>query len=116
MRKNIIALMLVLPLLFVFAIFTSGNVASLGVSVSASGIEILNEPEDGLRIDLADYNGDFKVAAQVLPENASDRGFAFRVEEVEGSEFADVSVAEDGTVTARSAGSARIVAVSNDGG
>lgn len=116
MRKNIIALMLVLPLLFVFEIFTSGNVASLGVSVSASGIEILNEPEDGLRIDLADYDGDFKVAAQVLPENASDRGFAFRVEEVEGSEFADVSVAEDGTVTARSAGSARIVAVSNDGG
>ena len=51
MRKNIIALMLVLPLLFVFVVFSSGNAASLGVSVSASGIEILNAPEGGLRID-----------------------------------------------------------------
>ena len=44
MRKNVIALMLVLPLLFIFVVFSSGNVASLGVSVSASGIEILDNP------------------------------------------------------------------------
>ena len=116
MRKNVIALMLVLPLLFVFAVFTSGNAASLGVSVSVSGIEILNAPEGGLNIDLAEYDGDFKVEAQVLPENASDKGYSFRVEEAEGSAPADISVADDGTVTANGAGSARIVVESNDGG
>lgn len=115
MRKNIIALMLVLPLLFVFVVFSSGNAASLGVSVSASGIEILNAPDGGLRIDLAEYENDFQIAAEVFPENASDKGYTFRVEEVEGSEFADVTVDEDGTVHAQSAGSARVVAVSNDG-
>ncbi|HIZ02727.1 MAG TPA: Ig-like domain-containing protein [Candidatus Borkfalkia avistercoris] len=115
MRKNIIALMLVLPLLFVFVVFSSGNAASLGVSVSASGIEILNAPEGGLRIDLAEYDNDFQVVAEVFPENASDKGYSFRVEEVEGSEFASVTVDEDGTVRAQSAGSARVVAVSNDG-
>ena len=67
MRKNVIALMLVLPLLFVFAVFTSGNAASLGVSVSVSGIEILNAHEGGLILDLAEYDGEFKVEAQVLP-------------------------------------------------
>ena len=115
MRKNIIALMLVLPLLFVFAVFSSGNVASLGISVSASGIEIMNAPEGGLHIDLAEYDNDFRAVAEVQPENASDKGYSFRVEEVEGSDFADITVEEDGTVLARSAGSARIVAVSNDG-
>ena len=115
MRKNIIALMLVLPLLFVFVVFSSGNAASLGISVSASGIVIRNAPEGGLHIDLAEYDNDFRVAAEVLPENASDKSFSYRVEEVEGSAFADVTVDEDGTVHAQSAGSARIVAVSNDG-
>ena len=115
MRKNIIALMLVLPLLFIFAVFSSGNAASLGISVSASGIQILNAPEGGLRIDLAEYKNDFRVAAEVLPENASDKGYSYRVEAVEGSDFADVSVDENGVVSTRSAGSARIVAVSNDG-
>ena len=38
MKKNVIALMLVLPLLFVFTVFSSGNVASLGVSVSVNGV------------------------------------------------------------------------------
>ncbi len=117
MRKNVIALMLVLPLLFIFVVFSSGNIASIGVSVSASGIEILNAPEDGiLRIDLAEYNDDFAVAAEVYPGNAANRGYTFRVDEVEGTEFAEVSVDQDGTLRAVTVGSARITAVSNDGG
>ena len=117
MRKNVIALMLVLPLLFIFVVFSSGNVASLGVSVSASGIEILEKPEhDTLRLDLASYNNDTRLSAEVRPANASNKEYSFRVEEVEGSEFADVSVKEDGTLIAKSAGSARVVAVSKDGG
>lgn len=117
MRKNVIALMLVLPLLFIFVVFSSGNIASIGVSVSASGIEILNAPEDDiLRIDLAEYNDDFVIAAEVYPGNAANRGYTFKVEEVEGTEFADVSVDSDGTLRANTVGTARIVAVSNDGG
>ena len=99
MRKNVIALMLVLPLLFIFVVFSSGNVASLGVSVSASGIEILEKPEhDTLRLDLASYKNDTRLSAEVRPANASNKEYSFRVEEVEGSEFADVSVKEDETL------------------
>ena len=117
MRKNIIALMLVLPLLFVFAVFSSGQVASLGVDVSVSGIRIMNAPEDKtLRIDLAETSEPFRLDAQVMPDNATEKGVTYRVEEVEGAQFASVSVAADGTVSAESVGSARVVAVSNDGG
>ena len=117
MRKNVIALMLVLPLLFIFVVFSSGNIASIGVSVSASSIKILNAPEDGiLRIDLAEYNDDFVIAAEVYPGNAANRGYTFRTEAVEGTEFADVTVLEDGTLRANTVGSARVTAVSNDGG
>ena len=117
MRKNIIALMLVLPLLFVFTVFSSGNVASLGVSVSASSIEIMNAPEDDtLRIDLAEYKDDFQIVAKVYPENASNKAYSFLVEEVEGTQFASVTVDEQGYIHAESTGSARVSAVSKDGG
>lgn len=117
MKKNVIALMLVLPLLFVFTVFSSGNVASLGVSVSVNGVEILNSPQnDTLHVDLASYNGDFTLDVKVTPENASDKKVSFVVEEVPGSAFADVSVSEAGIVTAKSTGIARISAVTNDGG
>lgn len=117
MKKNVIALMLVLPLLFVFTVFSSGNVASLGVSVSVNGVEILNSPQnDTLHVDLANYNNDFTLDVKVTPENASDKKVSFVVEEVSGSAFADVSVSEAGVVTAKSTGIARISAVTNDGG
>lgn len=117
MKKNVIALMLVLPLMFVFTVFSSGNVASLGVSVSVNGVEILNSPQnDTLHVDLASYNGDFTLDVKVTPENASDKKVSFVVEEVPGSAFADVSVSEAGVVTAKSTGIARISAVTNDGG
>ncbi len=117
MKKNVIALMLVLPLLFVFTVFSSGNVASLGVSVSVNGVEILNSPQnDTLHVDLANYNNDFTLDVKVTPENASDKKVSFVVEEVPGSAFADVSVSEAGVVTAKSTGIARISAVTNDGG
>lgn len=117
MKKNVIALMLVLPLLFVFTVFSSGNVASLGVSVSVNGVEILNSPQnDTLHVDLSSYNGDFTLDVKVTPENASDKKVSFVVEAVPGSAFADVSVSEAGVVTAKSTGIARISAVTNDGG
>ena len=117
MRKNIIALMLVLPLLFIFVVFSSGNIASIGVSVSASSIKILNAPDDGImRVDLAEYDDDFKVVAEVYPGNAANKGYTFSVEEVENTEFAEVSVDSDGTLRADTVGTARIVATSNDGG
>lgn len=116
MRKTVVILMLVLPLLFVFAVFSSGQTASLGVDIAANGIEILNAPEGGvLAIDIADFDG-FAIDARVSPENATDKGVTYRVEQVEGAQLADVRVDKEGNVTAYTAGSARVVAITDDGG
>ncbi len=110
MRKNIIALMLIIPLLFLFTVFSATNVASLGVQIKPNGIKILNKPEnDTLFIDLASPMP-YKLEAEVSPQNATNREYAFSVEPVEGSEFADVRVDERGSVIARSTGVARVVA------
>ncbi len=117
MRKTVVALMLILPLLFVFAVFSSGQVAGLGVSIAVNGVEILNAPDgDVLAIDIADPQEDFVIDALVTPENASDKSVVYRVEAVEGAPLADVSVDEHGRVTAKSAGSARVVVATKDGG
>lgn len=117
MRKTIIALMMVLPILFVFVIFSAGTAASINILVSANGIKILNRPEnDTLVVDLATYQNDFVVSAQVYPEKASNQNYSVRVEEVEGSQFADVQVDQQGKVSAQSLGAAKVVVQSNDGG
>ena len=116
MRKTVVILMLVLPLLFVFAVFSSGQTASLGVDIAANGIEILNAPEGGvLAIDIADFDG-FAIDARVSPENATDKGVTYRVEQVEGAQLADVRVDKEGNVEAYTAGPARGVASTDDGG
>ncbi len=116
MRKNVIALMLILPILLVFVLFSSGQVASLGVVISANGIEILQKFEnDTLYLDLAKYKNDFSINAQVKPQNASNKKYTFSVGQIEGSDFADVSV-KDGQIIANSPGMAKLTAISNDGG
>lgn len=115
MRKNIIALMLILPLLFVLVVFSSGNVASLGVIVSVNGIKIdQNFENDTINLDLAEEKT-VAISATVLPANAQNKAYSFVTREVDGAPLADVSV-EEGHIVARSSGTARLVAVSRDGG
>lgn len=109
MRKNVIALMLLLPLLFLLSVFSAVKRASLGVPISASGIEILGKPEDETyRIDLSRYEGEYKVEARVFPEGAGERGYFLR---------AEGAVETDGNVIVpKGAGEGKITAVSKDGG
>lgn len=119
MRKTVIALIVVLPLLFVFIIFSSVNMASLGVNISANGIKITNKStfeNETIEIDLADKRH-VALEVAVQPENATNKDYTFEVAEVEGSDFADVSVdKESGEISATGEGAAKVFAVSNDGG
>lgn len=117
MKKMIIALILIIPLLFLFTVFSAAQAGGLHVSISVNGIEIKNAPEnDTLYIDLAKYDKDFVVQAAVTPQNAANKDYRFSVEKIDGTQFADVSVSQDGVISANSLGSARIVVTSFDGG
>lgn len=123
MRKNVIALMLIIPLLFIFVLFSSGNVASLGVEIPVKSIEIKDKPQNGtLAVDLADMPNEnlLKLEVEIFPENASNKNITFRVYNIDGegkeTEGDDVVKMEGNKIVPIKAGSVRIVAISNDGG
>ncbi len=117
MRKNITALILVLPLLFVFVVFSAVNAASLDVQISANGIEILERyPGDTISIDLADYETPYEITPSVQPANASDRTFDYRFDAIEGNDQQAEIEVTDGKIYPKSVGVTRVVAVSHDGG
>ncbi len=130
MRKNIIALMLVLPILFVLVVYGAVNVSSLDVDISASGIEIMERyPNDTISIDLADYDDSYEITPVVTPNNATNSEFEYRYELISGSatqedaangEVVQVKRAEkkgeSDKIIAKGVGTVRVVAVSKDGG
>ncbi len=119
MRKNVIALMLVLPLLFVFVVFSTVSAVSMNVVISASGIEIKGKPaNDTKRVDLAIYEDDYELEVEVQPANASNKEYRYVVEAVGDTEKSGeeiVTVDENNRVHAHTVGTARISAVSLDG-
>ena len=114
MRKMVIALIFVLPLVFVFIIFSSLNVVSLNVNVSANGIRIKREAIgvdefDNLYIDIAEHKS-YVLTATVMPENATNAKYTLT-----SSDPQTVEVGDNGELTAKREGEAVITATSNDG-
>lgn len=117
MKKMIVALLLIVPLLFLLTVFSITEAGSLNVQIPVSGIEIKNKLEDKtLYVDLADYANDYKIEVAVYPANAANKKYSFEVEKLEGSDFAEAEVSDDGVLTVRSTGLARVVVKSYDGG
>ncbi len=117
MKKTIVALIAIIPLIFMFTVFSVGNVASINVDIAVSEVVIRNKPENGvLYVDIAEYNNDFVIEAEVLPLKASNKKISYKTEAVEGSQLADVTVSADNKLIVNSVGRARVVAVSEDGG
>ncbi len=117
MRKNVVALMLVLPLLFVFVVFSAVSTASLGVLIAVTGIEIKGKPAGNtLYINLANYSEEnaYELDVGVKPSNASNREFDYLIEE-DGAELAEIEMVGN-KIVPHSVGSARITAQSRDGG
>ena len=113
MRKTLLALILVIPMVFVIVIFTSVNIISLVMPPPVSGIELRSEDvgEDGsIYIDMAE-DRHATVVAEVQPSNAAEKGFTLSSSDTNVAE-----VTEDGLIIPTGEGKAKIVATSNDKG
>ena len=111
MRKTLIALILVLPMVFVLVIFSSVNLVSLGVNIAVNGITIRAEgtDEEGtLLIDMADTAA-HTVTAEVSPNNATEKGYTL----ISGDPTV-VDITKDGVIVPKKEGTAEITAKSND--
>ena len=122
MKKKVIALIMIIPLVFLITIFSVGQVASILAKVPVSGIEITTQTDEGfINLDMAKYVNDsdnyIYLEAQVEPANATNKDYQFVVEKVdEESEFANITVDdESGLLSLYGTGKAKVTAVSLDG-
>ncbi len=112
MRKTIMALILVIPMVFVLVVFSSVKLVALSVDISASSIRIYAEnAEDGtLYVDMSAQR-EYTVTAQVMPENAKNRGY-----KLASADPTVVEVTEEGKLIPKKEGTAAITATSDDKG
>ena len=118
MRKLVIALIIVLPMVFVLVLFSSVNMVSISVKVSVNGIQIYADddplPEgEALYVDMADMK-DHTVRAEVTPANAYEKGYTLESDNPEV-----LSINQDGEIgyiEALSEGTANVKATSKDKG
>lgn len=116
MKKTIIFLILIIPLLLVVSLFSIGKAASLSFDIPVSGINIITQTKDGfLDLDMATYENDIQIVAKVEPSNASNKGYTLSVESVDDNDPA-VELDSSGKIKIKSLGKAKIVATSKDKG
>lgn len=117
MKQKVLALVMIVPLIFMIALFSVGKVASFFVDIPASGISITTQNQDGfIDVDIANYNNDIYLTANVEPANAKNKGYYFEVSGLEDEKQADIKIENDGRLVINSDGKAKITAVSVDKG
>lgn len=121
MKKIITALMIVLPLVFLIALFAVTNVASVKADISASSIRIGNKGDNGIfSFDIANYDHPMyenDLAVEVLPYKAKNRAYTLSVTDAHTGEASDiVSLNSDGSFSLNDVGIAKLTYTSDDGG
>ncbi len=117
MKQKVLALVMIVPLIFMIALFSVGKVASIFVDIPASGISITTQTQDGfIDVDLANYTNDIYLKANVEPAGAKNKAYRFEVSALEDEKQADIKIEDDGRLVINSDGKAKITAVSADKG
>lgn len=89
MKKKIIALIMIIPIVFLIALFSVGKVAGVYADIPVTGIQITTQNEDGfIDVDVADYDP-IAFLAQVQPVNARNQKYSFEISGVGGDEAPD---------------------------
>lgn len=112
MNKKLILLLLILPLVLMFSIFTTTNSVGLEIKAPVSSIEIL-----GNKMVYLDYDEKEKyfVNYTVYPLTAANKKVVFSTEQVGTGRLAQLDF-EDGYIVPKSIGSAKVYLSTVDGG
>ena len=121
MRKTVIALIIVLPMIFVLVVFSSLNIVSISVPVSVSGIRIYADEEilaegEALYVDMADNNTNHTIRAKVEPDNASEQGYILECDNENVLNVVYDDLDEEWDLKAVGEGTATVKATSKDKG
>lgn len=116
MKKKVYALALVIPIIFIFVVYSASKTAQINVDVPVSSISITNPTDNGvLQIDLAEKQEVF-IGVEVKPKLAKNKSFTYSVKN-EQSDSDIISVdGQSGKLLICGVGKAKVTVTSNDGG
>lgn len=117
MKKKIIALIMIIPIVFLIALFSVGKAAGVYADIPVTGIQITTQNEDGfIDVDVADYDP-IAFLAQVQPVNARNQKYSFEISGVGGDEAPDGFKIIDGKLHIENVvGKVKITAISAEKG
>lgn len=117
MKKKIIALIMIIPIVFLIALFSVGKAAGVYADIPVTGIQITTQNEDGfIDVDVADYDP-IAFLAQVQPVNARNQKYSLEISGVGGDEAPDGFEIIDGKLYIDNAvGKVKITAISAEKG
>ena len=116
MKKKIIALIMIIPIVFLIALFSVGKAAGVYADIPVTGIQITTQNEDGfIDVDVADYEP-ITFLAQVQPVNARNQKYSLEISGVGGDEAPDGFEIIDGKLHIDNVGKVKITAISAEKG
>lgn len=117
MKKKIIALIMIIPIVFLIALFSVGKAAGVYADIPVTGIQITTQNEDGfIDVDVAKYEP-IAFLAQVQPVNARNQKYSFEISGVGGDEAPDGFKIIDGKLHIENVvGKVKITAISAEKG
>lgn len=116
MKKKIIALIMIIPIVFLIALFSVGKAAGVYADISVTGIQITTQNEDGfIDVDVADYEP-IAFLAQVQPVNARNQKYSLEISGVGGDEAPDGFEIINGKLHIDNVGKVKITAISAEKG
>lgn len=116
MKKKIIALIMIIPIVFLIALFSVGKAAGVYADIPVTGIQITTQNEDGfIDVDVADYDP-IAFLAQVQPVNARNQKYSFEISGVGGDEAPEGFEIIDGKLHIDNVGKVKITAISAEKG
>ncbi len=110
MKNKVIALILIIPIVLMFCVFSAANIATLNVPIAVSSVSLFHEWKE--KVNLAESN-QFQINAQVMPRNATNKGIIYSHQVKSGNPV--ISISETGLVTASGYGTAQITVTTKDG-
>lgn len=117
MKKKIIALIMIIPIVFLIALFSVGKAAGVYADIPVTGIQITTQNEDGfIDVDVAKYEP-IAFLAQVQPVNARNQKYSLEISGVGGDEAPDGFKIIDGKLHIENVvGKVKITAISAEKG
>ncbi|MCM1306346.1 MAG: hypothetical protein NC037_05250 [Bacteroides sp.] len=120
MKKLVTALIVILPIILLIALFAVTGIARIAAQIPATGISIANKGEDGIFFfDLADYKypmNEKDLGVEVLPRIAHNRGYDLTITDLGGKATDVVTRGSDGSFSLNGTGLTKLTYTSKDGG